>query len=81
MARDISQSRKNSAKKLDDDINKELPELKLENAKFQTFIEQSEAGNSGIDKVTFKIQTNPKSEMGLIKNISSGENYVDLPLP
>ena len=72
MARDISQSRKNSAKKLDDDINKELPALKLENAKFQTFIEQSEAGNSGIDKVTFKIQTNPKSEMGLIKNISSG---------
>ena len=72
MARDISQTRKNSAKKLDDDINKELPALKLENAKFQTFIEQSEAGNSGIDKVTFKIQTNPKSEMGLIKNISSG---------
>ena len=72
MARDISQSRKNSAKKLDDDINKELPALKLENAKFQTFIEQSEADNSGIDKVTFKIQTNPKSEMGLIKNISSG---------
>ena len=72
VARDISQSRKNSAKKLDEDINKELPALKLENAKFQTFIEQSEPGNSGIDKVTFKIQTNPKSEMDLIKNISSG---------
>ena len=72
MAEDISQSRKNNAKKLDDDINKELPALKLENAKFQTFIEQSEPGNSGIDKVTFKIQTNPKSEMDLIKNISSG---------
>ena len=72
VARDISQSRKNSAKKLDEDINKELPALKLENAKFKTFIEQSEPGNSGIDKVTFKIQTNPKSEMDLIKNISSG---------
>ena len=72
VAEDISQSRKNSAKKLDEDINKELPALKLENAKFQTFIEQSEPGNSGMDKVTFKIQTNPKSEMGLIKNISSG---------
>ena len=72
VAGDISQSRKNSAKKLDEDINKELPALKLENAKFQTFIEQSEPGNSGMDKVTFKIQTNPKSEMDLIKNISSG---------
>ena len=69
---EISQSRKNNAKKLDNDINKELPALKLENAKFQTFIEHSEPNNSGIDKVTFKIQTNPKSEMGLIKNISSG---------
>ena len=72
MSEEISQSRKNSAKKLDEDINKELPALKLENAKFQTFIEHSEPSNSGIDKVTFKIQTNPKSEMGLIKNISSG---------
>ena len=72
IAEEISQSRKNSAKNLDDDINNELPALKLENAKFQTFVEHSEPGNSGIDKVTFKIQTNPKSEMGLIKNISSG---------
>ena len=69
---EISQSRKNSAKKLDEDINQELPALKLENAKFQTFIEHSEPNKSGIDKVTFKIQTNPKSEMDLIKNISSG---------
>ena len=38
MAGDISQSRKNNAKKLDEDINKELPALKLENAKFQTLL-------------------------------------------
>ena len=72
MAEEISDSRKISAKKLDEDINKELPALKLENAKFQTFIESSEASSSGIDKITFKIQTNPKSEMDMIKNISSG---------
>ena len=72
MANEISEARKNCAKKLDEDINKELPALKLENAKFQTFIEHCEPSNFGIDKVTFKIQTNPKSEMGLIKNISSG---------
>ena len=72
MAMEISESRKISAKKLDEDINKELPALKLENAKFQTFIESSEASSSGIDKITFKIRTNPKSEMDMIKNISSG---------
>ncbi len=72
MAEEISQLRKNSAQSLDRDINKELPALKLENAKFQTFIESSEPNSSGIDKITFKIQTNPKSEMGSIKNISSG---------
>ena len=72
MAEEISQLRKNSTQSLDRDINKELPALKLENAKFQTFIESSEPNGSGIDKITFKIQTNPKSEMGSIKNISSG---------
>ena len=35
MSAEISQSRKNSAKKLDEDINKELPALKLENAKLK----------------------------------------------
>ncbi len=72
MAEEISELRKKNAKILDQDINKELPALKLENARFKTFIEPSEPNRSGIDKITFKIQTNPKSAMGLIKNISSG---------
>ena len=61
-----------NASNMDIDINSELPALKLENAKFKTFVEQATPNVNGTDKVTFKIRTNPLSEMGLIKNISSG---------
>ena len=56
--------------KLDSFINNEFPALKL-NANSKVF-EESQPSSNGIDKVTFKIKTNPNSEMGAIKNISSG---------
>ncbi len=68
----ISSERINKAKELDAKINNEFLDLKLENAKFKTFIEQTEFNALGKDKVIFKIQTNPKSEMDEIKKISSG---------
>ena len=71
-AKNLSDIRKSSAIKLDNFINKEFPALKLENATFKSFFEESSPGVNGIDKVTFKIKTNPNSEMGAIKNISSG---------
>ena len=71
-AKKLSEIRKNSAIKLDKFINQEFPSLKLENAKFKSFFEDTNPSQNGIDKVTFKIKTNPNSEMGAIKNISSG---------
>lgn len=71
-SKELSRIRKNSAVKLDSFINNEFPALKLENAKFKSFFEESTPSSNGIDKVTFKIRTNPNSEMGEIKNISSG---------
>jgi DNA repair protein RecN (Recombination protein N) len=71
-AKKLSEMRKNSAIKLDEFINQEFPSLKLENAKFKSFFEDTNPSQNGIDKVTFKIKTNPNSEMGAIKNISSG---------
>ena len=68
----LSYLRKKSSKELDNLINKELPDLKLENASFQTFFEIDAPTENGFDKVTFKIKTNPNSEMGSIKNVSSG---------
>ncbi|MAZ07699.1 MAG: DNA repair protein RecN [Rickettsiales bacterium] len=71
-AKKISSLRKEFANKMDQKINLELPALKLENAKFKTFIEKENDSEKGFDKVIFKIQTNPKSNMDEIKNISSG---------
>ena len=68
----LSNLRKQNSQMLDSLINKELPDLKLENAKFETFFEKDVPTENGIDKVTFKIKTNPNSEMGSIKNVSSG---------
>ena len=59
--------------KMDELINNELPELKLQNALFKTFItENPNAGAKGIDNIKFKISTNPNVELGDIRKISSG---------
>lgn len=69
----VSEKRKIFGKKIDDLINKELPELKLENSEFRTFIyDEDQYGPSGNNKVLFKIKTNQQSEFEEIKKISSG---------
>ena len=68
----LSEIRKTSALQLDNLINNEFPALKLENANFKSFFEESLPSANGIDRITFKIRTNPNSEMGEIKDISSG---------
>ena len=68
----ISNLRKENAEIMDNKINSEFPELKLENATFKTIISDCERTEKGKDKVVFNIKTNPKSKMGEIKSISSG---------
>ena len=68
----ISSQRLKNCVELDSKVNSEFLDLKLENANFKTFIEKIEYNVKGQDKVTFKIQTNPKSKMDEIKKISSG---------
>ena len=41
------------------------------------FFEESLPSANGIDRITFKIRTNPNSEMGEIKDISSGGELVE----
>ena len=68
----ISSQRLKNCEELDLKVNGEFLDLKLENASFKTFIEKIEYNVKGQDKVTFKLQTNPKSKMDEIKKISSG---------
>ena len=57
---------------MDDKINSEFPELKLENAKFKTVISDCESTEFGKDKVVFNIKTNPKSKMVKLKHFIRG---------
>ena len=69
----LSEKRKQSASAMDIMVNKELPDLKLENGFFKTNLKSSEiVGSLGIDNVKFLIRTNPKSDLDEIKKISSG---------
>ncbi len=68
----VSEMRKRKSQILDEKINLEFPDLKLENAKFKTIINECERNELGKDQVIFNIQTNPKSKMDEIKKISSG---------
>lgn len=73
LAAQVSKKRIETAKKMDLQINSELPDLKLDNAKFKTDIKKSEyLKKDGFDVVNFLIKTNPKSELDHLSKISSG---------
>ena len=71
----LSLSRKKAAVILSSKINKELPHLKLENAKIEIFIENFTDGKRSIqgnDKVIFLACTNSGMDMNPINKIVSG---------
>lgn len=72
IAGDLHRARKKAAHILDEKVARELPALKLENAKFLTQIEATEPGPTGQDKVGFLVQTNPGSPLGPLNKVASG---------
>ena len=71
----LTNSRKNAANLLSNKINKELPHLKLENAKLAIKFDRisfEESSHRGLDKVTFLASTNFGSDMLPINKIASG---------
>ncbi len=70
----LSSKRQKVAKQLDKAVYLELPTLKLEKARFATTVEAdaSKPGPSGIDRVEFKISTNPGAELQPLMKIASG---------
>ncbi len=70
----LSAKRRKVAKQLDRSVAVELPSLKLDKAKFETSIESdaSKPGSHGVDRVEFKISTNPGSELQPLMKIASG---------
>ena len=71
----LSKKRKENAEKLNKNIMKELPPLKMEKAKFQTTIlnkEEHSWSSTGWDKVCFEVSTNPNTPLGALNKIASG---------
>lgn len=74
-AEKVSKSRSQAGQKLDGLVQKELPPLKLDKAKFITEIsrlEEDKWSSHGLDCVRFLVQTNPGSEPGPLNKIASG---------
>ncbi|GBD49052.1 DNA repair protein RecN [Methylopila sp. Yamaguchi] len=70
----LSAARRAAAGRLDAAVMAELPDLKLERARFMTEIvsDGGGAGPDGIDRVEFWVQTNPGTRAGPLAKIASG---------
>jgi len=69
----LSEKRRAAAHALDEAVQKELPPLKLEKARFLTTLEPiEEGGPDGLERVSFHVQTNPGTAPGPIMKVASG---------
>ncbi|MAM68739.1 MAG: DNA repair protein RecN [Rhodospirillaceae bacterium] len=71
----LFEKRKKVASKLDNAINAELPNLRLEKALFATSVtklSESEWSSHGIDRINFEVTTNPGQPAGPINKVASG---------
>ncbi|MDO4162395.1 MAG: DNA repair protein RecN [Pseudomonadota bacterium] len=71
----VSQARLATALRLDGKIQAELPDLKMEKARFMTQIStkpETQWNENGRDEVCFMVSTNPNTPYGLISKIASG---------
>jgi len=73
-ARALSEGRRRAARALDDAVQRELPPLRLERARFITEIATDEAlrDPAGFDRVEFWAQTNPGTKPGPLMRVASG---------
>ena len=75
LAKKLSINRIEVSQKLINEVNDELPALKLENAKFSIIInplQETFFSSKGIDDVKFYVQTNKDTKLGKISEIASG---------
>lgn len=71
----VSAARAQAGGKLDKLVNKELPPLKLDKARFETqvtMLDEADWNESGIDQVQFLVSTNPGADAGPLAKIASG---------
>ena len=68
----LTKARIKAATKLQKYVHKELPDLKMDKAKFACDISEGPASASGQDKVRYAVATNPGSAVGPMDKVASG---------
>ena len=71
----LRQKRVTAANYLDQSVNRELESLKLEKASFNTLIDElpeDQWNETGMDRVSFQVSTNPSTPAGPLSKIASG---------
>jgi DNA repair protein RecN (Recombination protein N) len=70
----LSEKRRKTAKALEKAVEKELPDLKLERARFivEMTSDPDSPGRNGIDQLEFHVQTNPGTRPGPMMKVASG---------
>lgn len=70
----LSAKREKAAKSLSGAVGKELPDLKLGNAKFivDHQVDKTRVAATGFDQISFHVQTNPGTKAGPILKVASG---------
>ncbi len=73
-ARSLSAKRQAAARTLEDEVNGELPALKLDGAAFLVVQDIDEAAGAagGFDRIAFHVRTNPGSPAGPLMKVASG---------
>ncbi|EEE46722.1 DNA repair protein RecN [Roseibium alexandrii] len=73
-AANLSDKRRKAAARLEKAVETELPDLKLERAKFivETASDPEQRSRSGIDQLEFHVQTNPGTKPGPMMKVASG---------
>jgi DNA repair protein RecN (Recombination protein N) len=75
LGEDLSDKRKHASEKLEKAINKELPPLKLERARFfidHSSLPEEQWSSEGMDRITFLAATNVGTAPGSLQKIASG---------
>lgn len=68
----LSKARRVAAKKLSKAVHTELPDLKMDKARFVSEVSEGIPSANGQDKVRFNVATNPGSAMGPMDKVASG---------
>jgi DNA repair protein RecN (Recombination protein N) len=71
-AAQLTQARRDAGSRLSRAMKRELAPLKMERATFEVSVEAADEGPQGVDRIEFRVTTNPGVPAGALNKIASG---------